>query len=426
MAKFIIKGGKTLSGEVTLAGNKNSALKLMAAALIGDGITTINNVPRIRDVEVMAELIKRLGVKISGVGTNTLTIDPGGISTYELDPDLSMRIRASILLTAPLLVKFGKAILTPPGGDDIGERLLDTHFSMMQKMGVVIKRQNGRFILSWKEKKPQEIFLEEASVTATEMGLILASSVPGKTVFSDVALEPHVGDLIDFLSEMGAEIHGKETTTLSVVGAKKLKGITHKVIPDHIEGGTFAIAAAITGGHIIINDFIPEHYHMILNYFKDMGISYKILAGNRFEVLPSRLKAKRRKFQTRPWPGFPTDLMSPFIVLATQTEGTVLCHDWMYEWRMFFVDDLISMGASIFIADPHRVIVSGPSKLLADVLYSKDIRAGMSMILAALCARGTSVIRNIEMVERGYERIEERFKALGADIKKTEGDVENL
>lgn len=415
-----------MTGEVTLAGNKNSALKLMAAALIADGETTLTNVPRIRDVEVMAELIKRLGVKVSGIGTNTLKIDPKGINTHELDPDLSMRIRASILLTAPLLVRLGKAILTPPGGDDIGERLLDTHFSMMGKLGVQIKRENGRFILSWKERKPQEIFLEEASVTATEMGLIMAVGLSGKTVFSDVALEPHVGDLIDLLNEMGADIKGKGTTTLTVEGVKTLKGVTHKVIPDHIEGGTFAIAAAITGGHITINDFVPEHYHMILNYFKDMGINYKVLQGNKLEVLPSTLKAKRRKFQTRPWPGFPTDLMSPFIVLATQTEGTVLCHDWMYEWRMFFVDDLISMGANIFIADPHRVIVSGPTTLLADVLYSKDIRAGMSMILAALCAKGTSVIRNIEMVERGYEKIEERFKALGADIKKTEGDAENI
>src|SRR3989344_5292228 len=235
MAKFIIKGGKALSGEVTLAGNKNSALKLMAASLIGEGVSTLTNVPRIRDVEVMGSLIKKLGVKITGLGTSTLTIDPKGLSSYELDPDLSMKIRASILLTAPLLVRFGKAILTPPGGDDIGERLLDTHFSMMKKMGVVIKRENGRFILSWKEKKPQEIFLEEASVTATEMGLIMAASVPGKTVFSDVALEPHVADLIDFLGKMGAQIGGRGTTTLSISGAKKLKGVSHKIIPDHIE-----------------------------------------------------------------------------------------------------------------------------------------------------------------------------------------------
>ncbi|MBI4157967.1 UDP-N-acetylglucosamine 1-carboxyvinyltransferase, partial [Candidatus Woesebacteria bacterium] len=257
MAKFIIKGGKALSGEVTLAGNKNSALKLMAASLIGEGVSVLTNVPRIRDVEVMGALIKKLGAKITGIGTSTLTIDPAGINSYELDPDLSMKIRASILLTAPLLVKFGKAILIPPGGDDIGERLLDTHFSMMKKMGVAIKRENGRFILSWKEKKPQEIFLEEASVTATEMGLIMAASVSGKTVFSDVALEPHVADLVDFMGKMGVKIEGRGTTILSVLGTKELKGASHKIVSDHIEGGTFAIAAAITGGHVIINGFEP-------------------------------------------------------------------------------------------------------------------------------------------------------------------------
>ena len=422
MARFIINGGKKLTGEVTLAGNKNSALKLMAATLLTKNPCTLTNVPRIRDIEVMAAIMTKLRGTVRGVGTNTLTIDSSGLNTSELDPDLSMRIRASIVLAAPLLVRTGKAILTPPGGDDIGERLLDTHFSMMKKLGVKIERKNGKFILEWKQKAPKAIFLEEASVTATEMGIMMAASVPGTTSFADVATEPHVGDLIDFVTKMGVAVSGRDTASITVSGTDNLQGADHKVISDHIEGGTFAIAAAVTNGHIIINDFYAENYHMILNYLADMGVKFKVLPGNRLEVLPSKLKAARRKFQTRPWPGFPTDLMSPFIVLATQTEGTVLCHDWMYEWRMFFVDDLISMGANIFIADPHRVIVSGPTTLMADVLYSKDIRAGMSMILAALGAGGESVIRNIEMVERGYEKIEERFKAVGADIQKVESD----
>jgi UDP-N-acetylglucosamine 1-carboxyvinyltransferase len=214
---------------------------------------------------------------------------------------------------------------------------------------------------------------------------------------------------------------GEGTNCLIIKGNKLLKGTQHEVIPDHIEGGTFAIASAITGGSVTIENYIPEHYKMILHYLENMGVKFEE-AGNKLKIFPSKLLAKKRKFQTRPWPGFPTDLMSPFIVLATQTAGTVLCHDWMFEWRMFFVDDLISMGANIFIADPHRVIVSGPTKLMADFLYCKDIRAGMSIILAALAANGKSEIDNIEMVERGYEDIEGRLKALGAHISRVESD----
>jgi len=288
----------------------------------------------------------------------------------------------------------------------------------MKSFGVDIKRENGKFVLSWKKRKTPEIFLEESSVTATEMGMILASSQEGETVIDDAACEPHIKDLADFISKMGANISGAGTNTLRIRGKRKLSGCNHKVLPDHIEGGTFMIASAITSGRIVIENFIPEHYKMILLYLKRMGVQFKVLKGGCIEVLPSKLVASRRKFQTRPWPGFPTELMSPFIVLATKTKGVVLCHDWMYEWRMFFVDDLISMGANIFIADPHRVIVSGPTQLLSDILYCKDIRAGMSIILAALCAKGESVIDNIEMVERGYENLENRLKALGADIKR--------
>jgi len=223
-----------------------------------------------------------------------------------------------------------------------------------------------------------------------------------------------------FLKKMGANITGAGTNDQYVEGRNKLVGAVHSIIPDYIEGGTFAIAAAITGGNVIIEDFVPEHYQMTLYYLKNMGVDYKVLGERKLEILPSKLVAKKRKFQTRLWPGFPTDLMSPFIVLATQTDGTILCHDWMYEWRMFFVDDLISMGANIFIADPHRVIVTGPTKLMGDIVYSKDIRAGMSLILAALAADGRSVIDNIEMVERGYENLDGRLGNLGARIKRTE------
>ena len=416
MAKFIITGGKKLSGSVALTGNKNAALKLIPAALLGASPSTLTNVPGIRDVEVLIQIIEKLGVKVTR-DKDVVTIDPKGLSSYEIDPDLSTRIRASVVLAAPLLVKFGKAIITPPGGDQIGERLLDTHFSMMKEMGVEIERKDGRYFLDWKERKGVKIFLEESSVTATEMGLMLAASVAGETKIEDAASEPHVKDLADFLVKMGAVVNGAGTNSLTIKGKEGLMGANHDVVPDHVEGGTFAIAAAITGGSIKIENYVPEHYRMILYYLRNMGVNYKEGEGT-LEILPSNLIAKKRKFQTRPWPGFPTDLMSPFIVLATQTKGTVLCHDWMYEWRMFFVDDLISMGANIFIADPHRVIVSGPTPLMGDYLYSKDIRAGMSVILAALAASGKSVVDNIEMVERGYENLDVRLRALGAEIKR--------
>jgi len=420
MSKFIVTGGKKLEGKITLSGNKNAALKLIPAALLGDTPSTLTNVPDISDVSVMLDLISRLGVKVARQG-HTVTIDPRGLNSFDPDPDLSSMFRASVVLAAPLLTRFGKAIVTPPGGDQIGERLLDTHFAMMQRMGVEIKREDGRFYLDWKERKEKDIFLDEPSVTATEMGLMMIASFHGRMKIGDAATEPHVTDLVNFLVKMGADIRGIGSNVLTV-GGGKLKGAEHKVCPDHVEGGTFAIAAAVTGGKIEIEDFKSEDYPMILNYLSYMGVNFKA-SKNSLTVLPSRLVSTRTKFQTRPWPGFPTDLMSPFIVLATQTQGTVICHDWMYEWRMFFVDDLISMGAKIFIADPHRVIVSGPTPLMSDRLFCKDIRAGISVILAALAAQGRSEIENIEVVARGYEKIDERLRSLGAEITaKSEND----
>lgn len=424
VSKFLVSGQKPLSGTIKVAGHKNAALKLIPAALLCDTPTTLTNVPKIRDIDVMLQIIEKLGAKVTRQGEDKVIIDPSGMNSHELDPDLSARIRASVVLAAPLLVRFGKACVTPPGGDQIGERLLTTHFSMMENFGVKIERENGQYFLSWPKREANDLFLEEASTTATEMALMLCSGITSTVKIEDAACEPHVKDLADFLSKAGVEIKGAGTSSIEIKGKKNLKGGTHKVIPDYIEGGTFIVAAAITKGHITIEDFVPEHYRMALKYFKDMGVKFKIHKDNKLEVFPSELVAKKRKFQTRPWPGFPTDLMSPFIVLATQTKGTVLCHDWMYEWRMFFVDDLISMGANIFIADPHRVIISGPTPLMADRLYSKDIRAGMSVILAALAAKGESVIDNIEMVERGYENLDERLKKLGADIKRIDSDDE--
>ena len=419
MASFLIKGGRPLNGKVRIAGSKNSVLALIPAALIGDTPTILKNVPRIRDVEVMIEIIRKLGVRVDELSDNILKIDPSGLTSYELDPELTGRIRGSVILAAPLLVRFGKAVITPPGGDQIGQRFIGTHISMMKRFGIDIKKEGKKYFLNWKSKKSLNIFLEEASVTATEIGLILASSLPFKMRIGDAAAEPHIQDLASLLGKMGADIKGAGTNNISILGKKHMRGVEHKVVSDYIEGGTFAIASAITGGSLEIENCNPSHYEMINIYLKNMGVDIGF-KGKKLIVKPSKLIAKKKKFQTRTWPGFPTDLMSPFIVLATQTEGTVLCHDWMYEWRIFFADDLISMGANVFIADPHRVIINGPTKLHGEVLYSKDIRAGIAMVLAALAAEGESQIRNIEMIERGYEMIDKRLVDLGADIERVE------
>lgn len=419
MSKLVISGGKKLEGRVRVAGSKNSALALIPACLLADSPITLSNVPVIKDVGVMLDIAEKLGVKVKGKGTDTVTIDPSGLKSYKLDPELSQRVRASVIFAAPLLARFGKAVVTPPGGDQIGERLLDIHFSMMQEMGVEIKLLDGKYQLSWNKKKSTNLFLEEASVTATEMGLIFASSLEKETRIDNAACEPHAANLARMLTKMGSKVEGAGTNRILINGSNKLHGVEEKVIPDHIDGGTFAIAAAICGGKVEIIDCPLEDYRMILSFLKNMGVNV-IHRNNNLYVTPSKLTPLKKRFKAQPWPGFPTDLMSPFIVLATQTEGTVLCHDWMYEWRVFFVDDLISMGANIFIADPHRVIVTGPSKLHGEKLFCKDIRAGMSIVLAALAAQGQSEIENIEVVERGYELIEERFKSLGAEMKKIE------
>lgn len=416
MSKFIISGGRKLSGTIKASGSKNSVLALIPASLLADGPVTLTNVPNIRDVSVMLEIAEKLGAKVTK-SDGEVTIDPTSLNSSELPADLSSKVRASVIFAAPLLARFGKATITPPGGDQIGERLLDTHFSMLKEFGVKVSQGDGRFNFDWKEKKTPRVFLEEASVTATEMGLILSSKLDGDVTIDDAASEPHIEDLASMLSDMGVRITGSGTNRLQIQGANKLGGVEHKVVSDYICSGTFAIAAAITGGSVEIQDCGPRQYDMILNYMRNMGVDVE-LKGTSLIVNPSKLVAAKRKFQTRPWPGFPTDLMSPFIVLATQTQGTVLCHDWMYEWRIFFVDDLISMGANIFIADPHRVVVTGPTPLHGERLFCKDIRAGMSIILAALVAGGESEIENIEMVERGYEKIEERFKSLGAEISR--------
>lgn len=416
MAQFRITGGVPLKGEIKVAGNKNSVLPLMAAALVVDGPVKLTNVPKIRDVARMAEIIQGLGATVAGIGTNELEIDASDLASCEPDPKLASQLRGSVLLAAPLLYRFGKVTLPAPGGDSIGERLLETHFELLGKFGVDIKQDGEVYNLSGKAK-PAEIFLDEASVTATEIGVILASTIEGATVIEDAAGEPHVQDLEKFLANAGANINRLGTNTLTIEGTKGLRGVEYSVGNDHIEVGTFVIAAAITGGEIKVVGAQERDLKIILSYLSHMGVSFT-LKGEVLEVEPSELVAGRRKFQTRPWPGFPTDLMSAFIVLATQTSGSVLCHDWMYEWRIFFVDHLIKMGADITIADPHRIIIAGPAKLHGEVIPSNDIRAGSALLLAALAARGESVIEHAEIIDRGFENLDRRLSQLGAKIER--------
>lgn len=419
MSKLVIEGGKKLSGKVAVAGNKNSALKLLAAALLSDSPSTLTNVPRIRDVEVMSDIIRDLGATASQNKDGVITIDPSGLSSGTPDPALMERIRASVVLAVPLLLRLGKVRLPQPGGDSIGERIIDTHLSMLEKFGAECKKDTKGCDIYAKNIKPGNIFLEEASVTATEMALMLAARLPGESTIEGAAAEPHVQDLAEMLSRMGAKIEGAGTNIVRVRGSRNLVGVEHRVRPDHIEVGTFAIASAITGGEAEIEDARWEDLRMILAYLSKMGIRYQIDEENStLRVLASRLVARQKKFQTRPWPGFPTDLMSPFIVLATQAEGVTLCHDWMYEWRIFFVDHLISMGADVLIADPHRVVVTGPRRLHGEVLPSADIRAGGALVLAGLAAEGETVVEHAEVIDRGYEDFDKRLSALGAKIKR--------
>ncbi len=421
MSKLIVSGERTLSGKVRLSGNKNSALKLIAASLLSDTPTTLVNMPRITDVSVMCEIVKDLGAKVEGVGTNKIRIDPSGVNKYIIKKGLSGRIRTAPLLIAPLLLRFGCAQISTPGGCSIGKRLLSTHFSLLKSMGAKItKKGDGYFIKFNPKPRFREVFLEEASVTATELGLLLASGIKSETIILDAACEPHVEDLALMLTKMGARIEGAGTNSIKIVGAGNLKGTTHEVIPDYIEAGTWAIASAITHGNVKIEGVRKEDLRMICCYFDHLNIKYSFPGENIWEIKPSNLRfdGQIKEFQTRPWPGFPTDLMSPLIVAATQAEGQVVCHDWMFEWRIFFVDDLISMGAKIIIADPHRVFIVGPVKLRGAEMISKDIRAGMAIVLAALAARGKSVIDNFDVIERGYEDLELKLTSLGAEVEK--------
>ncbi|MDZ7343710.1 MAG: UDP-N-acetylglucosamine 1-carboxyvinyltransferase [candidate division KSB1 bacterium] len=419
MAKFIITGGKKLQGEIFLSGNKNAALPILAATVLTDAPCVIHNVPKITDVATMLALLVDLGKTIEHTGDRSVHIK-NAVSQSALDKHLVEKLRASILFLGPLLARTGNVSIGPPGGCVIGRRAVGTHFEALTAMGATIVGTEDHYEATLAHPRPAQIFLDEVSVTATENAMMCAAAIPGETVIDNAACEPHVADLAEVLRKMGAKITGEGTNRLTIHGQNNLGGFEHRIVPDHIEAGTMIIASACTQGQILIRDVRPAHLRPMLIYLQRMGVHVQFCDDTTLEVFPPDLKAPSNKIQTRPWPGFPTDLMSPMIVLATQAHGMTLCHDWMYESRMFFVDKLIAMGANITQCDPHRVLVLGPTQLRAQKLSSPDIRAGIALVIAGLVASGTSTIDNVELIDRGYENLVQRLRKLGADIDREE------
>ena len=423
--RYIVEGGSTLAGSIVPSGNKNAALPIIAAALLTERKVTLENVPRIRDCETLVELIMSLGVSAEWTERNTLVIEAKVVQPSALDPVLCAKIRASILLAGPLLARCGGVTLPPPGGDVIGRRRVDTHFLALEQLGATVDIGKD-YVLSTKGLRGADVFLDEPSVTATENALMAASIARGTTTISNAASEPHVQDLARFLVAMGASIEGIGTNTLTIAGAQSLHGATHRIGPDHIEVGSFIGLAAVTRSELRIVSAGVEHLRSTRMGFERLGIECTVVgddllvAAKQRRTIQSDLGGHVPKLEDQPWPAFPADLMSIAIVTATQCDGLVLMHEKMFESRMFFVDKLIGMGARIVLCDPHRALVSGPSKLRGSTVDSPDIRAGMAMLLAALCATGTSTINNVGQIERGYERIDERLRALGARVTRVE------
>jgi UDP-N-acetylglucosamine 1-carboxyvinyltransferase len=423
--QFIVQGGQKLSGTIYPSGNKNAALPIICAALLTEHPVTLTNVPRIRDVETLVELIASMDVDVSWTERNTLAIHAHTIRSTKLDPVLCRKIRASILLAGPLLARCGHIELPPPGGDVIGRRRVDTHFLALERLGASFDLSES-FNLSTAGLRGADVFLDEPSVTGTENAISAAVAATGTTILRNAASEPHVQDLCHFLVALGAEIDGIGTNKLTITGGLPLGGTTHRIGPDHIEVGSFIGLAAVTGSQIRIADAGIEHLRSTLMGFARLGVSCIIdgpdlvIPTEQEKVIQSDLGGHVSKLEDQPWPAFPADTMSIALVTATQCAGMILIHEKMFESRLFFVDKLVGMGAKIVLCDPHRALVAGPSRLRASTVDSPDIRAGMAMLLAAMCADGESTINNVGQIERGYERIDERLRALGAQIERVE------
>ncbi|HET9151040.1 MAG TPA: UDP-N-acetylglucosamine 1-carboxyvinyltransferase [Gemmatimonadales bacterium] len=421
---FLVRGGRPLRGVIRPAGNKNAVLPILAATVLADGPVELDNVPRIRDVDTMAALLADLGAEVAWTGANHLRVDARGVRPKPLDPGLCARIRASILLAGPLLGRFGQCVLPPPGGDVIGRRRVDTHFLALEALGATVEVGDRYELEAPKGLTGSDIFLDEPSVTGTENALMAAVSAKGRTVLRNAAAEPHVQDLARCLVAMGAQIEGIGSNVYIVEGGRPLSGASFTIGPDHIEIGSFIGLAAVTNGDVTIEPVRGEDLRSTLVAFDRLGIR-PVLDGTRLHVAPGQERRIRPdlgghvpKLEDGPWPAFPADVMSTTIVCATQCSGMLLVFEKMFESRLFFVDKLIGMGARIVLCDPHRAVIAGPSPLKGGVVESPDIRAGMAMLTAALAAEGGSVIHNIGQIERGYERIDERLRALGADVER--------
>jgi UDP-N-acetylglucosamine 1-carboxyvinyltransferase len=422
--RFLVRGGRPLRGSIRPAGNKNAALPILASTVLADGAMELDNIPRIRDVETMLELLVDLGASAEWIGPNLVRIDARQARPKPLDPRLCARIRASILLAGPLLARFGSVTLPPPGGDVIGRRRVDTHFLALEQLGALVTVGDRYELEAKKGLTGADIFLDEPSVTGTENALMAAVAAKGRTVLRNAACEPHVQDLARALVAMGASIEGIGTNVYTIEGGRPLHGASYTIGPDHIEIGSFIGLAAVTNGTITIDPIRPEDLRSTLLGFERIGIRPRI-DGHRLTVDADQERRVRPdlgghvpKLEDGPWPAFPADVMSTTIVSATQCAGMLLVFEKMFESRLFFVDKLIGMGARIVLCDPHRAVISGPSPLKGGIVESPDIRAGMAMLLAALAAEGPSTIHNVGQIERGYERIDERLRALGAHIER--------
>jgi len=421
MYKYQIEGGFPIKGTLRASGNKNAALPCIAATLLTPEPVLLRNIPDIEDVQVMFDILRFLGAAVERLGPNTWRVQASDGLRSDVPPEQATRIRAAILFAGPLLARTGRVVLAPPGGDVIGRRRLDTHFLALEELGAKVEI-DGQFTFTAPQLVGADIFLDEASVTATENAVMSAALAEGTTVLRNAASEPHIQDLCRMLNAMGGRVSGIGSNILTIEGAGQLHGADFTIGPDFMEIGSFIGLAAVTRGELTIENVEPNDLRMMRIAYAKLGIQWQIEgttlhvpAGQAMAVNPD-FGGQIPKIDDAPWPGFPPDLTSIITVIATQVDGTVLVHEKMFESRMFFVDKLIGMGARIVLCDPHRAVVSGPSKLNGSTLVSPDVRAGMAMVIAAMCAKGTSTIHNVYQIERGYEHLTERLTALGARI----------
>ena len=421
---FVIEGGVPLSGTVRPAGNKNAALPTLAACLLTADPVTLENVPRIRDVEAMIALLVDIGVEVEWLDRNTVRVWAAEVTGTRLDADLCTRIRASILLAGPLLARFGAAEVPPPGGDVIGRRRVDTHLMAFSALGADVEATREYRLRAPSGLIGADMHLDEASVTGTENAIMAAVLARGTSVVRNAACEPHVQDLCRLLNAMGGRIEGVGSNVLTITGVEQLSGCHHRLGADHIEVASFIGLAAVTGGDLVIEDAAVEHLRSIRHTFSRLGVEVEVAgdavrvpAGQTLQIVDD-VNAQIPKIEDGPWPMFPADLTSIAVAVATQATGTVLVFEKMFENRLIFTDKLVSMGARIILCDPHRAVVTGPARLYGERMASPDIRAGMAMLIASLCAEGESRIGNVGEIDRGYERIDERLRALGARIER--------